>query len=57
VTHRVSTVSTADKICVMAAGKVVGVGTHASLLATCDPYVDMVNAGGRDPARLQTARP
>jgi ABC-type bacteriocin/lantibiotic exporter with double-glycine peptidase domain len=56
VTHRVSTVSTADKICVMAAGKVVGVGTHESLLATCDPYVDMVNAGSRDPARLQIAK-
>ena len=57
VTHRVSTVSTADKICVMRAGRVVGVGTHESLLATCDPYVDMVNAGSRDPVRLQAARP
>jgi ABC-type bacteriocin/lantibiotic exporter with double-glycine peptidase domain len=56
VTHRVSTASTADKICVMAAGRVVGVGTHESLLATCDAYVDMVNAGAHNPARLQTAR-
>ncbi|HEU4881165.1 MAG TPA: peptidase domain-containing ABC transporter [Longimicrobium sp.] len=56
VTHRVSTVSTADKICVMAAGKVVGVGTHESLLATCDPYVEMVDAGSRDPSRLQAAK-
>lgn len=54
VTHRVSTVSAADKICVMRAGRVVGVGTHESLLATCDPYVDMV--GAADPARLQAAR-
>jgi ABC-type bacteriocin/lantibiotic exporter with double-glycine peptidase domain len=57
VTHRVSTVSQADKICVMRSGSVVGVGTHASLLATCEPYVDMVNAGGHDAGRLKIARP
>lgn len=56
VTHRVSTVSMADKICVMAAGRVVGVGTHESLLVTCDPYVEMVDAGSRDPSRLHAAK-
>ena len=55
VTHRVSTVAEADKICVMRDGRVVGVGSHASLLAACDPYVDMVKAGSRDPGRLQAA--
>jgi ABC-type bacteriocin/lantibiotic exporter with double-glycine peptidase domain len=56
VTHRVSTVADADKICVMRDGRVVGVGSHASLLASCDPYVDMVKAGSRDPGRPQVAR-
>ena len=53
VTHRVSTVQAADRICVMRDGRVVGVGTHPSLIATCDTYVDMVNSGARDPSRLQ----
>ncbi len=65
VTHRVSTVSNADKICVMRNGRVVGVGTHESLIESCDTYVDMVGAGVgavvgagagagvREPARLQ----
>lgn len=55
VTHRVATVSEADRICVMRDGRIVGVGPHASLLQTCDAYVDMVNAGVRDPGRLQVA--
>ncbi|HEU4560624.1 MAG TPA: peptidase domain-containing ABC transporter [Longimicrobium sp.] len=53
VTHRVSTVQAADRICVMRHGRIVGVGSHESLTATCDTYVDMVNAGGRDPGRMQ----
>jgi len=56
VTHRVSTVSDADKICVLRDGRIVAVGSHGSLLATCDTYVDMVNAGAGDPGRLQVAR-
>jgi ABC-type bacteriocin/lantibiotic exporter with double-glycine peptidase domain len=55
VTHRVSTVQTADKICVMRNGRVVGVGTHPALIESCDTYVDMVTAGGGDPGRLQAA--
>jgi len=57
VTHRVATVSGADKICVMRDGRIVGVGSHQSLLESNDTYVAMTNAGGRDPGRLQAAGP
>jgi len=56
VTHRVSTVANADKICVVRDGRIVGLGSHESLLATCDAYVDMVNAGAVDPGRAHPAR-
>jgi ATP-binding cassette subfamily B protein len=60
VTHRVATVQTADRICVMRDGRIVGMGTHDDLIESCDTYVDMVSAAGvRDPRRLQAvgARP
>ena len=53
VTHRVGTVSAADKICVMREGRIVGLGAHESLLESCGTYIDMVNAGAGDPGRLQ----
>ena len=58
VTHRVATVSVADKICVMRAGRIVGLGSHELLLESCGAYIDMVNAAGAgDPGRLQLVRP
>jgi ABC-type bacteriocin/lantibiotic exporter with double-glycine peptidase domain len=60
VTHRVSTVQTADRICVMRDGRIVGLGKHDDLTESCDTYVDMVSAAGaRDPGRLPAvaARP
>jgi ABC-type bacteriocin/lantibiotic exporter with double-glycine peptidase domain len=60
VTHRVSTVQAADKICVMRDGRIVGMGTHDDLIESCDAYVDMVSAaGGGEPGRLRAvgARP
>jgi ABC-type bacteriocin/lantibiotic exporter with double-glycine peptidase domain len=60
VTHRVSTVQTADRICVMKNGRIVGLGTHDDLIESCETYVDMVSAAGvRDPGRLKAvgARP
>jgi ABC-type bacteriocin/lantibiotic exporter with double-glycine peptidase domain len=52
VTHRVATVSVADKICVMREGRIAGLGPHESLLESCGAYIDMVNAGAGDPGRL-----
>jgi ATP-binding cassette, subfamily B, multidrug efflux pump len=42
VAQRVGTIMTADQIVVMEAGRVVGVGTHASLLATNETYQEIV---------------
>ncbi|HEU0015838.1 MAG TPA: peptidase domain-containing ABC transporter [Longimicrobium sp.] len=55
VTHRVATVTSADKICVMREGEIVGLGSHESLLESCGTYIDMVNAGAGDTGRLQLA--
>jgi ATP-binding cassette, subfamily B, multidrug efflux pump len=44
VTQRVSTSSTADQVIVIDAGKVVGAGTHESLLAYCPTYAEFVDS-------------
>jgi ABC-type bacteriocin/lantibiotic exporter with double-glycine peptidase domain len=58
VTHRVGTVSSADKICVMRQGSIVGLGSHDTLLESCATYIEMVNAGAGDrgPLQLVTSR-
>jgi ATP-binding cassette subfamily B protein len=38
VSHRLSSLVASDKILVLERGKVVGAGTHAELLETCQPY-------------------
>ncbi|HET8939900.1 MAG TPA: peptidase domain-containing ABC transporter [Polyangiales bacterium] len=46
VAHRLSTIVEADKIVVLHAGRVVGVGQHAGLMNTCEHYRNLVRAQG-----------
>ncbi|MET1061487.1 MAG: ABC transporter ATP-binding protein, partial [Aeromicrobium sp.] len=42
VAQRVSTIRGADRIVVLDEGRVVGTGTHAALMETCDVYREIV---------------
>lgn len=44
VAQRVSTVMGADRIVVLEAGRVIGTGTHAELLACCPTYAEIVDS-------------
>jgi len=44
VTQRLSTASTADQVIVIDAGKLVGAGTHESLLADCPTYAEFADS-------------
>lgn len=44
VTHRVATAALASRICVLESGQVIGLGSHADLLTTCDVYRAMHDA-------------
>jgi ATP-binding cassette subfamily B protein len=42
VAQRVSTILHADRILVLDAGRIVGLGSHAELMAACEPYREIV---------------
>ena len=44
VAQRVSTIMHADRIIVLDEGRVEGIGTHAELMATCEPYREIVDS-------------
>ncbi len=44
VAQRVSTIMHADRIIVLDDGKVVGLGSHAELIASCEPYREIVDS-------------
>jgi len=44
VAQRISTISNADQIIVLDEGKIVGIGTHKSLLQSCDVYKEIVSS-------------
>jgi ABC-type bacteriocin/lantibiotic exporter with double-glycine peptidase domain len=57
VTHRVQTAPLADQICMIDAGRVAGVGTHADLMRDCEPYRLLYAGGGLDEGRRLRAVP
>jgi ATP-binding cassette subfamily B protein len=44
VAQRVSTIMHADRIIVLDDGRVVGIGTHGELMASCEPYREIVDS-------------
>jgi len=44
VAQRVSTIMHADRIVVLDEGRIVGMGTHTELMATCEPYREIVDS-------------
>jgi ABC-type bacteriocin/lantibiotic exporter with double-glycine peptidase domain len=57
VAHRLSTVIEADKIVVLEAGKVAGIGTHAQLYQRCHAYRELVRAQEAPEARASERVP
>jgi ATP-binding cassette subfamily B protein len=53
IAHRLSTVSLADEVVVMDAGRIVDRGTHAELLERCDFYREIAEHGLTDSVFLQ----
>ena len=47
ITHKLHTLETVDRIIVLDANHLAGVGTHAELLATCPAYQRLYEAYGR----------
>jgi ATP-binding cassette subfamily B protein len=44
VAQRVSTILNADRIIVLDAGRIVGIGTHQELMSTSEPYREIVES-------------
>lgn len=55
IAHRLSTLRNADRIIVLERGKMVGIGTHEELLATCDTYQKLYAYQSTDGSVLNVA--
>jgi ATP-binding cassette subfamily B protein len=55
VSQRISTVRAADQIIVLEDGAVAGIGTHASLLETCETYQEICRSQMREEELKGTA--
>jgi len=55
VTHRVATATLADRICVLEAGRIVGLGTHHELTAGCDAYSRLNGLGSQVRKEIQAS--
>ena len=47
ITHKLHTLETVDRIIVLEANHLAGIGTHAELLAVCPAYQRLHEASGR----------
>jgi ATP-binding cassette, subfamily B, bacterial len=57
IAHRLSTIASADRIVVLDRGRVLGVGRHAQLLASCEGYRNLVEAQQSPMSRSESSRP
>jgi ABC-type bacteriocin/lantibiotic exporter with double-glycine peptidase domain len=57
IAHRLSTIASADRIVVLDRGRVLGVGRHAQLLASCEGYRNLIEAQQSPMSSSESSRP